>query len=380
MIWILLNMMLSSWISMKRWNNFPRIEDISHIDNVWFILHIALFLSHLEEKEWNIVDKEFIIKRILFNSTKILFLSDISSWTRVYIEKINKDIFPELEEKVFNHILSFNAPKYIKEDIKTIMNDETKTLELSIIKAAKRYAAYKECLINMKVFELTYEVPHNEIMTSLEEKRKELKSLDRLLKDSNYEKYLLNIRKLSHSFRWNSEKRIFPISVMSHLVITAFLSYIIWSIENAKWWKLNIYEMMLKAIYHDIPEAMTWDIITPTKKAIPWFSEILEEVEKKMLKDYLFYYVWDEYENFVKDYMLNPWAWTEWKYVKYADVICAMFESKIEVNYWSTNYIEIYRSLKRKVNAFEWPSVEYMLKEVSDSFDDKNINLHFNNW
>ncbi len=377
MIWTLLKLMLTSWISMKRWNNFPRIEDISHLDNVWFTLHIAMFLSFLEEKNGKKVDKEFIIKRIIFNSIKILVLSDINSWTRNYIEKVNKDIFLKLEQKVYDYILSFDAPEYLKNDMINTIENKDNTLELSIIEASKRYAWYKECLVNRKVFEEMYEVPYKEIMASLDEKRKELISLDILLKNPNYEKYLSNIRKLSHSLRWNQQKRMFPISVMAHLVLITFLSYIIWSIENKNFpWKYDIFEMMFKALYHDIPEAITGDIITPTKKAIDWFEEILEEVEKHMLDDYLFYYVWDEYEEFVSPYMLNPWTWVEWPLVKAADIISALFEAKIEVNYWSTNFIEIYRNIKRKVNTFDDLSVDYILKHVWDSFDNSPDDLH----
>jgi putative hydrolase of HD superfamily len=169
---------------------------------------------------------------------------------------------------------------------------------------------------------------------------------------------------------------MFPISVMSHLVLTTFLSYVIGMIENNKWWNLSIFEMMFKALYHDIPEAITWDIITPTKKAVPWFEEILEEVERDMLEDYLFYYVWDEYEQFVKWYMLNPWTWNEWAYVKSADIISALFEAKIEVNYGSTNFIEIYRNIKRKVNTYEYTSIEHILKHVADSFDNCEDDIH----
>lgn len=377
MIWTLLKLMLTSGISMKRWNNFPRIEDISHLDNVWFTLHIAMFLSFLEEQSWKVVDKEFIIKKIIFNSIKILVLSDINSWTRNYIEKVNKDIFIKLEQKVYDYIFSFDAPDYLKDDIIQTIHNKDKLLELSIIESSKRYAGYKECLVNREVFADMYEVPYKDIMTQLDEKRKDLKSLDMLLKNPNYEKYLSNIRKLSHSLRWNQQKRMFPISVMSHLVLITFLSYVLWTIENHKNWKnLNIFELMFKALYHDIPEAITWDIITPTKKAIHWFEEILEEVERDMLEDYLFYYVWDEYEAYVKDYMLNPWTWEEWPYVKAADIISALFEAKIEVNYWSTNFIEIYRNIKRKVNTFEYVSVEYILKHVVDSFDNSDDDLH----
>jgi hypothetical protein len=43
--------MLSRGLTMKRWNNFPRVEDVSMMDNIGFVLHVALFLSHLEEEK-----------------------------------------------------------------------------------------------------------------------------------------------------------------------------------------------------------------------------------------------------------------------------------------------------------------------------------------
>jgi len=72
-----------------------------------------------------------------------------------------------------------------------------------------------------------YDVPLKQITVYLEKKRKTLKSLDILLGKDNYIKYLKHIRRLSHSMRWNQQIRIFPISVMSHLVIITFISYVI---------------------------------------------------------------------------------------------------------------------------------------------------------
>jgi len=283
MIWNILKLMLTRWLSMKRWNNFPRIEDVSHLDNVWFVMHVALFLAHLEEKEWKKIDREFLLKRIIFNSFSGLILSDISSWTRDYILQIDNKVFNEIEDRAFKYILSNDAPEYIKEDIQNTISDTTKDLELSIIEASKKYAWYMECKINEKVFWDIYEVPLNQINLYLEEKRKDLVSLDKLLKNDNYKKYLTHIRRLNHSMRWNQNKRIFPISVMSHLVIITFISYIIWKIENESWNNYNIEELLLRSVYHDIPEAITWDIITPTKKAVEWFENVLEKVEIKMV-------------------------------------------------------------------------------------------------
>lgn len=363
---------------MKRWNNFPRIEDVSHLDNIWFVIQISLFLAYLEEKKWNKVDREFLIKRIIFKSFNSLILSDINSWTRDYILKIDKDIFSKLEKKATKIILEKEMPKNIKKDMKKTLEDDSKVLELKIIEAAKRYAWYEESLVNSKVFPEMYEVPLNTIEKDLKKLKKDLKSLNILLKNTKYQKYLSHVRKLSHSIRWNQQTRIFPISVMSHLVITTFILYIIWMIENDSWAKYDMEELLLRSIYHDIPEAITGDIITPTKKSVKWFDKILEEVEVKMMDDYIFTNVSKDYKEMIFSYVFSPFEWKYWAIAKHADVLCALFEAKVEVNYWWKNYSEIYRNIKKKVNLFKTKSVDYILKDWIDSFDENIDNISIN--
>jgi len=361
---------------MKRWNNFPRIEDVSHLDNVWFVIHVALFLAYLEEKTGNKVDREFLIKRIIFNSFSRLILSDINSGTRDYILKVDDSIFDKLEEKAVDYLLWFDWPDYIKVDLINTLNNKEKVLELSIINVSKKYAWFFECKINSVVFSDMYDVPLTQIKDDLIKYRKELKSLDLLMDNDNYKKYLSHIRRLSHSLRWNQQTRTYPISVMSHLVITTFISYIIWNIENNAGANIDIQELMLRTIYHDIPEAITWDIITPTKKAVEWFNHVLEQVEIQMMDDYIFSYVDPEYKIWVYNYILNPFEWEIWKFAKHSDVLSAMFEAKVESNFWSNNFSDIYKNIKKVVNKYWTISVDYMLKNAIDSFDEKIVDVH----
>lgn len=369
--------MLTRGVTMKRWNNFPRIEDVSHMDNVGYVIHIALFLAYLEEKNGKKVDREFLLKRIIFNSFSYLLISDINSWTREYIKQINESIFSEIEKLGYEFILSMDAPESIKNDIReTLFNDSDKTLELLIISVSKKYAWLNECLVNHKIYSDIYEVPLDQINSFLYSKRNELKSLDLLLSNDNYKKYLSHIRRLNHSMRWSGQTRIFPTSVMSHLVVITFISYIIWKIENDDWANFDIEELMLKSIYHDIPEAITWDIITPTKKSVIWFEEVLEQVEIKMMDDYIFSYIDNDYKEKVSPYMLKPFEWELGKIAKYADTFSALLEAKVEKNYGWRNFSEIYNNIKKRVNKINTKSMDYMLKNVIDSFDEKIDDVH----
>jgi hypothetical protein len=71
------------------------------------MIHTALFLAHLEEKNNTDIkiDKEFIIKKILFGIFKKLILSDINYSTNAYIDKIDPNINKKLEDKVYKNLL-----------------------------------------------------------------------------------------------------------------------------------------------------------------------------------------------------------------------------------------------------------------------------------
>lgn len=377
MIWTLLKLIFSKWLTIKRWNNFPRIEDVTPLDNTGFVIHTALFLSHLEEKEWKKIDKEFIIKKIIFELFNSLILADINSGTRNYISKIDPEIMWKLEDKVSDFLYLFEWWDFIKNDMKEILSDSSKVLENKIIKASKKFAWLQEASINSKVFIYAYNVPLKQIEEFLETERKDLISLNQLLDSEKYKNYLWHIRRLSHSMRWSWKQRNYQISVMSHLVITTFIAYISWSLENQNWNKVDVFDLMLRTIYHDIPEFITWDIITPTKKAIPWFTDILEKVEEKMMDDYFFIYISNEYKEEVSKFMLNPFDWKQWKLAKQSDIISALLESRIERDSGNTDFTDIYKNIKQNLNNSEYYSTNLFLKNILIDFweDIGNINL-----
>jgi putative hydrolase of HD superfamily len=65
--------------------------------------------------------------------------------------------------------------------------------------------------------------------------------------------------------------------------------------------RLKLLSQILK-----LQEAITGDIITPTKRSIPGFVEILEKVELQMMEDYMFEYVPEDYKNYISPYIFAP--------------------------------------------------------------------------
>lgn len=363
--------MLGRGLSIIRWNNFPRAVDIKHMDNVGFTLHVWLYLAYLEEQESGMrIDKLFLMKKIIFSSLADLLLSDINSGTKGYIEKADKKIFSDLYQKAFNHIYAFEWPDFLTQDIKNVVEDKSHHLESQLFYAAKKYVWHVEAATNARVFPEMYEVPSHDIESSLENISQRLPSLAFLLEDTKSQKYLSHIQRLSFAMRWNQYQRVSPISVMSHKVVVAYLAYVIWTYMNHEWSDCDVEDMMMRAIYHDVPEVITWDIITPTKKAVPGFVELLEEVETDMVEDYLFSYISPEYKQYISPYMLAPFEWETWKKVKYADNLSALFEAKLEVIQWNKNFDHAAKKIMKDVSKEENEAVEYILKDMVLYFEE----------
>lgn len=104
---------------------------------------------------------------------------------------------------------------------------------------------------------------------------------------------------------------------------------------------------MLTALYHDIPEAITGDIITPTKKAVPGLEEAIEKVEQEMVHDYLLSYIADaSFHDMLAEKMLTPWQEKNGKLVKLADTLSAYYEAKIESDH-NTSFAEVTEKLQK---------------------------------
>ncbi len=336
------------------------------MDNVGMTLHTALFLSYHET--WDI-DTLYLMKKIIFISFADLILSDINSGTKNYIKKLDEKIFDELYARAYEYFLESEAPEYLKQDFKNTLTRKDKAKEDEIFLAAKKYVWLFEAQMNARAFPEIYEVPLGQMREEIHELAKNLWSLQDLLQNANHEKYLAHIYRLSFSMRWNQYKRNTPISVMSHKVVVAYLSYIIGMTGNQAGEENDITDMMMRAIYHDVPEVITGDIITPTKKAVPGFVELLEEVEKTMMDDYLFGYISPEYKSYIAPYILSPFDDEIGKRVKYADIFSALIEAKVEDKQGNTFFHEKYQTILAHIANLSHPWVEFLLREILFFFD-----------
>lgn len=360
-------------LSTYRWNNFPRVEHVTATDNVAFCLHVAHFVALEHEARTGVkADLGYLYRRALFSSFSTFIHSDISSEVKLLVKAKNPEIYQKLSDVAYDRLLSWDLPDFLKADLVAHRApDPSKALEERIYQFSKHWIAYQEAFVNNFVYFRAFEAPLSDIREryfapEFEDLREYL-SLDPVDHGDN-ERYLMSVRRLQSSFRWNRMRRSHPVSVMSHLFFIFYIAYLIGNVEGLS--RDAVTDMMSTALFHDIPEAITGDVITPTKRAVPGFEDLLAEIEESMLEEYLLEHLHAKpYAADLKRRMLAPWDCDNGELVKLADVFSALFEAKIEAPN-NPEFAHVYRKIKRSLHKFDFRSVDFLFRNAVDPFEE----------
>lgn len=304
------------------------------MDHGAFSLHVAYLVADLvEEKTGKKFDKLDLFKRALFSIFFNCAYSDISSDVKARVKQLRPDIYAQLCHKMHKGVLSWKLPKNIQTDLEaftTKLNSETRDIEADLFSYSKLVSAYYEALFSARVYPEVYAGPIEVIRQRLKEPRfADFRAVLDVEKDMKSVRFILSVRRLESAFRWNRLKRSYPVSVMSHLFIVATLSYFLFKIEGRS--DEDVTEAILRSMYHDVPEAITGDIVTPTKKAAAGLEELITEIEEEfVLESMLVHLEGHSFEPVYAQRLLAPWGDDLGKLVKQADHLCAFLEARIE--------------------------------------------------
>jgi putative hydrolase of HD superfamily len=332
----------SNLFTLRRWNNKPGMEHLSEAANIGFSLHIGVLMGFLEG-----ADVPKIIKKLILKDLPKCILSDISVQTKTLIKEMSKELWDETYMSALNDLENYVPDKY-KEEIKNhIITAKDISLEGKIVKAADLYAAYKEAEVNERIYPKYYSYERNQIQKSLDLLRTSLKSLDMILDSRRLRRYLDLIRTLEFSVRWNRQHRNIQTTVAGHTFMVTLISYLLILENEIK----NDKDILLKAVFHDVPEALTGDIISPTKRKVKGFEDVVEKVEKYMMSEYISPILPKSIRNSVERYSLYPFEGDDGKLVRTADLTAAILECRMEIESGNANniFVEAEKSMREEI-------------------------------
>jgi putative hydrolase of HD superfamily len=275
--------------SIVRWNDLPRPFDLVEMDRAGEKMILAYLIGKYEEKKGGKIDWNKIIFSGFFELLKKIALSDIKASVHRLIKEKHPEEFKKLNLWVVDQYKDIIENKEILRlfreyiDAKENLND----INYKILRAAHKLSTIREFELIKKissdvprVLEIEIEL-NSDIMSFLD-----LECVKRIFTKQPPYSFLCTIEQLRHQTRWSQTPRIPKTSVLGHSAYVAFLTILI--TDHSKLCNKRFYNNFFCALFHDLPEAVTRDIISPVKNATKVLPSIIKEIEEEIVNKELF--------------------------------------------------------------------------------------------
>jgi putative hydrolase of HD superfamily len=348
----------------QRWNDHIRPKGFTELDKQSQKMIIAYILGSYEEQDKNIsVDWRKLIEGGIFEYLHRIILTDIKP--PVYHKLMNergREINKWVYEQLGDDLQSIKGD-FFEKFKEYFDNPSYAALEKKILKASHYLSTNWE-------FKIIY--PMNSVIYGIEETKKAIENeLEEHYDLAGVQKIKLGnktsdlidlIGQLRFQQRWAQSPRVPETSVMGHMLIVAIMSYLCsLEIEACNQRLCNNY---FTALFHDIPEVLTRDIISPVKRSVDGLDDIIKEIEKKQMDEKFFpllpenwhekmrFYIEDEFAGKIidngkllnvtsdeinKKYNFDKYNPVDGQIIKGCDHLAAFIEARISISHGITS-------------------------------------------
>ncbi len=344
--------------SIQRWNDYPRMIDLVELDKQAHKFIIAYFLAKFEKD----VDYNALIEGGIFEFLRRVVVTDIRPdvFHKALMQKkseINSWVIKNLKDS----IKDIDNGNFLKRFEEYLINDNLYKKERFILKAASYLSTKWEFSIIYQTSSFLSDIDKTKI--AVEEEIEDYYELIGVRKIALGKKlaHLVDISgRLRFQKRWAQTPRIPNTSVLGHMLIVAFLGYF-YSLD-IKACEKRVENNFFCALFHDLPEALTRDIISPVKYSVSGLDDIISEYEIRKIEDEIlpfvplkfreeFKYILglyddkkDEFSNKIKidtikevqninDYNENRFNAIDGKALKACDRVAAFIEATLSISY-----------------------------------------------
>ena len=263
---------------MRRWNDKLCPIPLTELDKQGHKMAIAYvlgkFAEHTSDFSWIEV-----IEGGLFEYFERLTLTDIKPQVFERI-KANKETFTELKKEVYTRFTPLIADlDGLDERFEAYLFQPQDSINRKILNAAHFYATKWEFDIIKHENWDDYEI--DEIQRGLQRRQEALSDVEGLQKLAlfpTYRSFVDLCGRLRFQVRWGQLYRVPRTSVLGHMLIVAILSYLFsLTIDACPRRRTNNY---FAGLFHDLPEVLTKDVISPVKRAATGVDRFVKEFER----------------------------------------------------------------------------------------------------
>jgi len=298
-----LNLIFSTAL-IDRWNDQLRCVEFSELDKQAHKMSLAWLLAKIQQQE---------------NNTTIDYLKLIEYFISEFAYRA---VVTDLKPQVFHYL-----QKHKKKEFDTFVKEELLKVDKDFIEVFERYLDSDENEIERKILNAShflvsrweYDIIYKfnpdgyeskEIKEKLDlevEEYLDLVGVRRLELGKKTKNFITLVGNMRFQKRWAKTPRLPKTSVLGHQGFVAVATYFLSKKANLS--KVRIENNFFNALFHDLAESLTRDIISPVKYGVEGLDELLSGYEKmiidekllpllpKYLRDEMKWYLYDEFSN-----------------------------------------------------------------------------------
>ncbi|MDR2616907.1 MAG: HD domain-containing protein [Endomicrobium sp.] len=374
-----------------RWNDHIRPLDFFEIDKQAHKIIIAYILAKFEEENKKNIDWIKLIEGGIFEFFQRIMLTDLKP-------EVFREIMSKKELELNKWVLT-----NLKDNLYAIGNDFAKRCENYLLdkeyaKFERRILSASHCLSTRWEFNIIY--PWNSMLYGIEKTQQEIEDtvvsfedligIRKLLINRKYYGFLDLCGQLRFQQRWAQAFRIPKTTVLGHMLTVAIFAYLLSMEMNVS--NTRKYNNFYSSLFHDLPEILTKDIVSPVKSSIPGLDDIIKQYENKQVDEKILplipdswhkeiqYFIKDEFsdkiiENGSSKKIENIDNFNDDKYnaidgslVEICDKFCAYAEASISIKYGIKSSI-LTKSKKKLYDKYtQLTNIKFNLKQMFDYF------------
>ncbi len=319
--------------SIHRWNDLIRPFDMVEMDKAAEKMVLAYIIGKYEENKGKVINWNWMIYASIFDLLRKIALCDIKAPVQQMLSREFPEEYMRLNEWVLNQYRLLIHDDEIFSQFTIYIGQKSGSFsipaELSetirVYKAAHKFSTIRE----LEMLSVVNEKERLSDIKSMLEKEiqpfLDLEGLQKLMTHQKAFEFLLKIEQLRFQTRWNQTPRVPETSVLGHCFFVAIMTVLLGRESNQKMCSRREINNFFSALFHDLPESVTRDIISPVKQATDDLPAIVKKIEDEIVnkelvpfmepffRDELIYYTSDEFSDRIisEDGTVKTVSWEE---------------------------------------------------------------------
>lgn len=351
--------------SIERWNDLVRPFELVEMDKTAEKTVLAYIIGKMEEKRGTVIDWNRIIYGSFFDLLRKIALCDIKSPVQRMIREQYPEEYIKLNEWVIDQYRSVLPEDGILDMFSSYVLEKPDQSDITwrVLRAAHKFSTLREVEMLRMVNEPSRLVSIDAFINADIQEFLDLRAMQLLMTKQQPYAFIMEIERLRFQTRWNQTPRVPRTSVLGHSYFVAAMTLLMSRELNLS--SCRMYNNFFSALFHDLPEAVTRDIISPVKQATDHLPHIVKEIEDiiveqeliplmdESFRDEILYFTNNEFENRIRSgsgestivsaeelnsrYDRFEYHPVDGKLVRAADHIAAFIEADSSINYGITS-------------------------------------------